>query len=114
MTDPDIIIRGPIDPNPLGNEDIPDLPSLSYYYVELYDGSATPWPMGMAFVVEWPAYKECKKGCRLNYLFVIARRKGYGTRLVEACRERWPSIETSCTTDEGALLMASIDQEIPA
>ncbi len=77
---------------------------VSHWYVEFHDAplfldegtvSELPvaWPdevPGRAFVIEYPDH-----GVAMDYLYVdkFSRRRGIGTKLVEACISRWPDIK---------------------
>lgn len=85
-----------------------------HWYVELHDASGigVPYPLGVAYV---SAHRNMVQtlGCSacLDYIQVAdhRRREGVATRLVAACRRRWPDIWlTDAISDDGAALLASL------
>jgi len=63
--------------------------SFEEWHVEYYEEEGTMFPVGTAYVVVIP-----ETAAQLNFVLVADqwRRRGIGSKLVEACREKWPNI----------------------
>jgi hypothetical protein len=78
------------------------------WQVELHIGSDIGYPAGLAWVWEKP---NTIVMVRLEFVLVPDhfRRRGFATRLIEACRERWPDLVLSGPiSEEGAALRESL------
>jgi GNAT superfamily N-acetyltransferase len=107
MTPPhsDVIFRN------LGDNVPPDCQQHCNWQVECHEGRG--FPSGLAWVLVPPdgpgQNTETKQGGSLRPLvkFVLvtddARRRGIGSRLIEACRERWPDLVLSAPISEAGL-----------
>lgn len=76
-----------------------------YWHVEAYDFERS-WPLGIAFVADGTKSSSGTETAallcfRLDYLFVIDeyRRQGVGTALLNAVKERWPSMCLDAATE---------------
>jgi len=82
-----------------------------HWYVSFLDLSLPIGIAGTAYVIEWPDIPV-----KLDYLYVDegSRRSGIGTKLVEACIDRWPGIRGITSeyagTPEGEKFCEALEQ----
>lgn len=92
-------------------------PAYQYWHVEAYDDE-WPWPVGMAFVrdstvaVTLLGDKPNMLTVELQYIFVLGgRRRGIGTALYRAIKDRWPGAYCSGATEEGTAFLKAMGRE---
>lgn len=85
-----------------------------WWVAELYDG--LPYPCGQAWVmVEPPDARDPEEDEDSELIWNVlvtddSRRQGVATRLIRACRERWPFARlTAATSDAGRCLCLKLD-----
>lgn len=82
-----------------------------HWQADLYDSSDPPCPVAVAWLTVPPEASGLPP--ILDYILVVdeARRQGYATDLIAACRRRWPSLRlTDATTEDGAALLESLGE----
>ena len=91
----------------LGTQMHEDLMENMHWQVEYWDDRiAQSCPSGIAWCFVTPAFR-----C-VEYVLVRdeLRRTGVATRLIKACRQRWPTIKlTGAISPAGEALLASLD-----